>query len=334
MAINSEQITVVIQGPIYGGSNDMVSKRYTLQSLQSVRRFLPNAQIILSTWENSDIEGLEYDELVINPDPGTTNDIRPLNVNRQIVSTINGLKIATRKYALKLRSDMILEGTGFISFWGKYTERAEALKILDERVVVADLGTVNPKRGGFLFHPTDWCFFGMKDDLLKIFDIELCNEKEVINYFSLHEKPSQRRGAFLDANNKRFSSEQFIWLSFLKKYIQINYNDMYDINEANLRLSELSIVNNLLPVDLGLLNIRSLKYPQADYRGTGLAYTDKEWLKLYNKYCGGTETIRSQIKISKRIKKMIFRWYPITISWLNRSFPKQFEILRNKIRKT
>ena len=54
--INSIDISVVVQGAI--------DKENTPKCLKSIREFLPNAKIILSTWKNSNVENLDYDMLV------------------------------------------------------------------------------------------------------------------------------------------------------------------------------------------------------------------------------------------------------------------------------
>ena len=51
--IKSEEISVIVQGPIH--------KKRTKKTLQSIRTNLPNAEIILSTWEGSDVKGLDFD---------------------------------------------------------------------------------------------------------------------------------------------------------------------------------------------------------------------------------------------------------------------------------
>ena len=109
--ILSKDISVVVQGPIH--TQDNLTKRV----LESVRTHLPDAELILSTWKGSNVDGLDCDVLLLNDDPGAINGRN--NVNRQIVSTRNGLQKATRTYAVKLRTDMQLTGTGFIDFSSK-----------------------------------------------------------------------------------------------------------------------------------------------------------------------------------------------------------------------
>ena len=57
-----KNISVVVQGPILPFQ--------TAICLKSIRKFLPKAEIILSTWEGSNINDLDYDVLVLNKDPG------------------------------------------------------------------------------------------------------------------------------------------------------------------------------------------------------------------------------------------------------------------------
>ena len=50
MQISSKELSVVVQGA--------VSPLETISCLKSIRKYLPDAQIILSTWKNSDISEL------------------------------------------------------------------------------------------------------------------------------------------------------------------------------------------------------------------------------------------------------------------------------------
>src|SRR6266851_7799448 len=110
-------LSVVVQGPVVGGRRDPEERQLTRRCLASIRSCLPDAQIILSTWRGSDLAGLPFDVLVENDDPGPIYypDLpdKSNNVNRQIITTRNGLIAADRRYALKLRSAMLVGGTGF-----------------------------------------------------------------------------------------------------------------------------------------------------------------------------------------------------------------------------
>ena len=84
--IDSKDISVIVQGSI--------NKKETVKCLKSIKKILPKAEIILSTWEESDVTNLDnlYNILLLNKDPGasyyykTETEIKYNNLNRQIVS--------------------------------------------------------------------------------------------------------------------------------------------------------------------------------------------------------------------------------------------------------
>lgn len=133
---------------------------------------MPCAKIILSTWEGSDIEGLDFDEAVLSADPGgfpAQNIKNPVicNVNRQIVSTRNGINAVDTPYAAKLRTDFCIEHSGFLDWFFRYSEKDN----VEHRVIVSDKFTRNPRivtrRIRRAFHPSDIFLFGYTEDLKK-----------------------------------------------------------------------------------------------------------------------------------------------------------------------
>src|SRR5277367_6682727 len=102
-AITSKDISIIVQGPVFKDG-------ITARCLKSLRANLPDAEIILSTWQGSDTTGLEFDRLVENQDPSPIWLLDPFlkrtqinNIIRQMISTVAGLNAATRPYALKFR---------------------------------------------------------------------------------------------------------------------------------------------------------------------------------------------------------------------------------------
>ncbi len=280
--IVSSDISVVVQGAI---------GKYTKKCLQSVRKYLPEAELILSTWEDSDVEGLEYDVLLLNPDPGAvvfTKSGAWQNHNRQILSTQNGLKKATRKYALKLRSDSVLKGTKFLNYFGKYQKRADECKILKERVLINNWHTRMPKfPQPLLFHVSDFFMFGLYEDVLNIWDIPLTKEPEHSSYFQSNVAKNPK---FLDDNcYTKFHAEMYIWIEFLRKNgVEINMQDWTDcLDDKLVQLSELSIANNTCVLDYkSQFDIVCLKYPYPNYPCVSI-YHFSDWVKNYEKFCGG-----------------------------------------------
>ena len=160
MIINSmdtKDITVVVQGAI--------CQTYTPLCLKSIRKHLPESKIILSTWEGSDIDGLDYDEVLLNKDPGPSgvrgyNFTSSDNTNRQILSTKNGLKQSKTKYSMKLRTDFCLTGHGFL----KYFDESKRFKRLDDKKLFKDRIITIKQNLNTNFFICDFFFFGLTED--------------------------------------------------------------------------------------------------------------------------------------------------------------------------
>jgi tetratricopeptide (TPR) repeat protein len=174
---SAADVSVVIQGPWH--------PTQTRQSVESVIRVLPGAEIIVSCWKDDpvDLTGLTGVRLLLNDDPGAV-DLRGVltpdverrsnivlsNFNRQIVSTRNGLAAATRPYALKLRSDMTLEHAGFMDFAALFAGAPAPDAVFKQRIVATNARS--PHRS-FCFFVQDFVFFGLLDDMRLLADAKL-----------------------------------------------------------------------------------------------------------------------------------------------------------------
>lgn len=330
--IKSQDISVVVQGA--------VNADYIYNTLRSIRKFLPNAEIVLSTWEGTNISDLDYDILVLNKDPGAeifTPDGKRQNQNRQILSSRNGIKKTTRKYVLKIRSDMEIKGTKFLSYFKKYNKRHQECRILKERILINSLYTRNSiweKGNGvqqpYLFHPSDWMMFGLREDILNVWNIPLAPEPQTSQYFAAHPDLPHANGCLT-----RWHAEQYIWLAFLKKNgVKLNYDNYWVYNQYFKDLSELSIVNNTTLLEYKKeFDILCQKYTYQF--GNSETMHPIDWLKLYRKFCDPSIKITAwyefinkiinskyRIKITSKFKKFIlplkelltFKWFFAFIS--------------------
>jgi hypothetical protein len=295
--INFNNISVVVQGNILGVSKVKTKDRITYNGLKSIRKHLPKAKIILSTWECSDVTDLDYDELIFNKDPGpiynmhlSTSKKFPKNIanniNRQIVSTLSGLRKVKTKYAIKLRSDFSLTGTNFIKIFQKYNSYdhnnyKKNWKIFKNRILILDLYTRNPKKTNsilnFVYHPSDLFQLGLTDDLLNFWDIHLM-DKKTAQYFENKEADKKN---FLDFAT-RFCSEQYLWISVMKKN-NIKFkplNAYYEKNSKQKKDTEYSFLNNFIIFEYMLSNLYNSKFNQLPYDYSS-CYNFYEWIKLY-----------------------------------------------------
>ena len=273
--IDSSEISVVVQGAI--------SDKFTKRVLVSIRKYLPKSEIILSTWKGSDVSDLDYDQLVLSKDPGTKillNNNIPLNLNRQITSTLNGLRKATRKFALKIRTDIELTSDSFLNYFNKYNDYDYSYKFFQNRILMCEKYIRYSKY--LCFHISDWVQFGYKDDLLKLWDIPLANEKKIVNYFAKHQLTSEHIWHIFKDFRRQYCAEQYIWIEFLKKYMHIDFKHMFDSTDENVQLTEDTFLNNILPLSEEQFGIKFLKYDTVN----DFCYTYNDWGEMYVKKFG------------------------------------------------
>ena len=212
--INPNDISIILQGSIV--------KTETLKCLKSIRKFFPDSEVILSTWEGAEVEELGglFDILVLNKDPQavlmTEVKMTYNNLNRQLLSTQEGLKRATRKYAMKLRSDLILTSDKFLKYFDEFPKRSENYQLFAHKVLIPTLFSryslkVSKNQASFNvpFHPSDWWMFGLREDLNKYYlDTPLAPEPYFTKYFELEENRG-KISPFNDIKTK-FTPEQYL----------------------------------------------------------------------------------------------------------------------------
>ena len=283
--ISSSEISVVVQGAVTGTPFNTPEKQITRNVLKSVRRHLPQAEIILSTWAGSDVTGLEFDLLVENQDPGAVpyypDRPQPHNANRLIFSTREGLKKASRPYALKLRSDLVLTSDGFLDYFGRFAARSGEWKIARERVLACTIYSRDARFVKMPFHPSDWFYFGLKEDVLVIWNVPLMPEPESTRWFETHPRPPEIRQS---KTLLRFYAEQYLWLNYLRRHGKITCEHWGDISGDNLRLTELTLANNLVLLEPEQLGISFHRLPIAFVERVTL-YTHRDWLWFYKRHC-------------------------------------------------
>ncbi|EBQ8443280.1 wavE lipopolysaccharide synthesis family protein, partial [Salmonella enterica] len=254
--IRSNDITFVVQGPI---------RDATKETLKSIRLNFKESIIILSTWEGSDVQGLDFDTVIYNKDPGSL-DIRKNkivvsqeNTNRQIVSTHHGLIKVKTQYAVKLRTDMPILNTNIIKYYKKAQcyESDINFTLLEERVLVSSINTIDPNSYiKFPYHISDWIYFGKTSDLLKIWNGELVPNDEYFTEQNIKEEVCCERGFDFG----RFTAEQLVLYSFLRKNRINDYNFYCDVNEYKIEKAIKYTLSNFYCVSPKKLGVCFNKY--------------------------------------------------------------------------
>lgn len=287
--VNPKEISVIVQGAI--------DQELTPKCLKSIRKHLPHAEIILSTWDGSDVSKLDYNILVLNEDPGGIkhdyaiyNASRSMNnFNRQLVSTRNGITKARHKYILKLRTDLELTNTDFLNYWDLFNYRNTKYVISHHRILCSCLysrenscqsGTGYPTP----FHPSDFWLFGETDDIENYFlNCPLQTKDEGGNWTFKYPTRVPYHTALW-----RFSPEQFFCYHWVKQYYPyIEFDDWSDWNQKNIELSNNILYNNFIFLGYEQSGIYSGKHNYAESIKNYLQglITYELFQNRYKKYC-------------------------------------------------
>lgn len=244
--IAAREVSVVVQGPVIRGEGREAT---TAEVLASVRKHLPHSRLILSTWRGEDVSGLVADEVILNDDPGALVPnpdfpARANNVNRQLVSTSQGLQRATRRYALKLRSDTPVGHTGFLGIDRTQARRHPRWRLFREPILLPRELSLHPAVVPSLYHAHDCVQFGLADDLRDLWGSPLAPEPETSHAFAGGARPP------LVYNNVegpcvRMAPEQYYVTAFLQRRgIDARLRYVCDCRAAQARAALLFMVNN------------------------------------------------------------------------------------------
>lgn len=326
--INSNDISVIVQGAI--------NKELTPKCLRNIRKYLPDAEIILSTWEGSNVTGLNYDILVLNKDPGgykhdfaVYNETRSMNnFNRQLVSTQNGIEKASHKYILKLRTDLELTSADFLKYWDKFSCRDNEHKVFNHRILCSCLysrenscqsGTGYPTP----FHPSDFWLFGETEDIKNYFlNCPLQSKEEGGNWVFKYPTRVPYQTALW-----RYAPEQFFCVNWIKKYYpNIQFDDWSDWNPETIDLSKKILYNNFIFLGYEQSGIFSKKHSYGESIKNILQglITYEKFQKRYKEYCDNNYVVKKtpkdyRFKLKTHFEKLIAPLFKFK-SWFSEIF--------------
>lgn len=277
ISIQDHEITFVIQGPIQASKERSQLEGVTAKNIRGIRQHFPASPIILSTWKGQDTSGLDVDQLLLLDDPGQNtiynNGVaQKLNNNRQLFGCAQGLRQVTTKYAVKVRSDNIIAGRGFVELYQQLADipRQPQQRQLKQRVLTSSAFFISSHYGRpVYFHKSDLFDFGLTEDLQKIWPETLLPEL----YFDTRPHGFKIRPP---------ATEQFFvlhWLSLLMgKKLEINNKVLEHAGLGSSFWPEFIAANLIVasPEELGL-DVTKRFYQRGNI---ALEYDLKDWKHL------------------------------------------------------
>ncbi|MFD1383497.1 WavE lipopolysaccharide synthesis family protein [Rhodanobacter aciditrophus] len=301
MKYHEEGISFVVQGAVER-KNDITSK-----CLQSIKEFFPASEVILSTWEGSDVSGLAFDQLILSADPG---DLGPYyedrknllnNNNRQLLSTYEGIKASTSSYVVKVRSDMLFSSNR-LEYYLRKTGKCKG-RVLSHKLITLRDHTINPKH--FLklsHHPSDFIYAGRREDMLYYFDSPL-QTRDMASYFKNYNYPDEIVPKLIP----QFANEQYILKSFLERaeghcMLKHAFDFDSDVVQDWFRI----VSEYFFLCSEKELGITCQKYKKGFFSERRYSFTKKEFYALFSKEVGHFDFERlfySSVHLIKNVLK-------------------------------
>lgn len=295
--IPSSAISVVIQGPL---NRDKVDPDTGLDAMQacikSVATALPQAEIILSTWQGEKVDNFENCKMIVSEMPPHILDLNghKNNINRQLCSTIAGIQAASRSYILKMRSDLCLHNDVFCKLSAYEAEENSAHQLFNSPVNVTNIFTRDPTKTPMLFHLSDMVHFGRAEDISDLWSHPLFSE----TYMKQANGPVKNPvGNFAGYTSMRLVPEQALTLAWLNKHnINVDIAHICDMDFDRFTLWEQVL----------FMNFRIFSWQQS-----GITFPDRFTQSKYTQnriYSLGTLNQMAQSEPRVRYRK----------AWLNR----------------
>ncbi|MCA3963739.1 WavE lipopolysaccharide synthesis family protein [Vibrio vulnificus] len=264
-SVKESDLTFLFQGKFEQESN---------KAIEELRKIFPKAKIVISCWNGDEkIIRVNVDSIILNDDPGAfkINGFKVDNINRQLMSTKNGLKEVKTNYVCKIRLDTYLNSSKIIEIYNKYNSKKNKYGKLIERVLVTNLTTLSPEKSVHKFHVCDWIFMGLTDDIKKIFNIELKKEP-FFNHYSQNKY-------IPDGICSKQRSESVI---FSHLYFNENigcFDSDWNSNEVAGLTFDL-FKNDLIIVNPWMINLKSFKHKRISSWINTTRFTFNDWLEL------------------------------------------------------
>jgi len=157
--IDYSDFSVVIQGLPFTSN---FSNTYI--QAKNIKKWF-NGTLILSTWEGVKLPlNHSFDSVVFSLDPGSVViNNKNSNINRQLISSLAGIKAAKTEYVIKIRSDNYIELNSDI---------LKKIRMLGKQSIMSfNVTCKNPAKSNLYCHFSDWVLIGKKETMINLFSV-------------------------------------------------------------------------------------------------------------------------------------------------------------------
>lgn len=230
--------------------------------------------------EACDVVSLSEGALPLPPIKTVTN--RPNNVNLQIAAAQLGLRLATGRYVLRVRSDFVFTDRSFLVQYNEGAHRPRGpATVFEERVLVSWLYTLNPYTIERLpLHISDWFNFGLTTDVRRLWDVPPMSFADSV-YYRAH-RQARHSNADERQNLTRRAVEQHIAYHAMAKSFPDLIID-YHNDPRSVDLSVDILTDNYNVCDVGHARAIFKKEYEADFQHPAKrvhCITRDDWLQM------------------------------------------------------
>jgi len=328
--MNSKDISIILQGPLY--------EEYPIKkTVENLRVVFPGCQIILSSIESYTDNNKIFDKIVKVDDPGELPplkfDSRPNNINRQIKSTVLGIKNADRPLILKLRTDQNLNTNKILTLWNeiqKYNKNRNNIYSIG-RILTISLFSLKPYLNErFPYHISDILLFGYKQDLERYFSCPIY-PKEYANWYE--KNPHASYSNLVERKfRSRYAVEQWLCLNFFfpKQDFPIHFHNHHNeqiIKEFEDKISDTFFICHPKDIDLSMPKFqKSYDSPFCNF----YCYSTKDFINLLHKKHNITVNFKPQYAFPDAVenREKLFKIYHLSPYLIKRIFNLKKTILK------
>lgn len=243
VSIDPKEISVVIQGPLHldqgPGAYDCIG---------SIKRHLPGAEIIVSTWLSEPALAASDVSVIRSELPPLTIDVdgRPINTQRQRLSTLRGIEAAKRPYVLKFRANHRLTDARIAQVARYEDDGLEQYRLFSSPVTTTTMFFRDPSVLSLLFHPSDLVQFGRREDLLSFWSAPPIEKSELF----LPRPRLNPFGSFVRFTGRRYVPEQELVIAFLRsRGYDVALGHICHLTPDLMRFSESILLENFHVLD-------------------------------------------------------------------------------------
>ena len=243
VGISPEEISVVIQGPLH---LDQTPGAY--DCIESIRRHLPGAEIIVSTWlSEPDLPASDISVLRSELPPLAIDiDGRPINTQRQRLSTLRGIEAAERRYVLKFRANHRLTDARIAQVARYEDDGLEQYRLFSSPITTTTMFFRDPSVLSLPFHPSDLGQFGRREDLLAFWSAPPVERSELF----LPRPRLNPFGSFVRFTGRRYVPEQELTIAFLRsRGYDVALSHICHLTPDLMRFSESVLLENFHVLD-------------------------------------------------------------------------------------